>query len=196
MTDHKELIAEARNHAKLFPSNDGSALRIRSLADALEESERERDALTATLERVRGVIDRDVEVLANLDPAELKHILNSAPPVARPLPDREALVDVLLRTKKAELDAAFEEAVAARNECREVDPRRSITVVADAVLAAIETAPVVSDDTEWEYQCRVPGFSWSPCGSEGTAKYCPTGTTEFRRRTRVGPWVAIEKGGE
>lgn len=173
--DNKELIAEARqavlsmDYARAYQYG-----LVGRLADALEESERERDGalramnthscgesaeasyrrtlkaeaerdtLAATLERVRsllGELDLDsgrVTAPGTAWGSILREALAlaSAPSVARPIPDREAIARAL-----AEVDREVD-----------LDPHvPDFLPYADAVLAAIGTTPVVSDDTEWEY---------------------------------------------
>lgn len=108
------------------------------------------------------------------DDVKARDVLDSAPPVTRALPDREALIEV----------AEGVDIIREKGETRTYPTR-----ILDAVLAAIETAPVVSDDTEWEYRCNFPGLGWVAC-PDGRDCIYPS------RRRSVGPWVAVEKGGE
>lgn len=148
-----------------------------TIAEQLEVMTAQRDALAATLERVRsrlGELDLDsgrVTAPGTAWGSILREALAlaSAPPVSRPLPDREA-------------------------------------------LAAIETAPVVSDDTEWEYTVGFVNHDGRVIAQdpEDTTEslveargwvedYIETGTFDNAivvGKPMVSPWVAIEKGGE
>lgn len=142
MSDVRQLIAEARGYRG--QDEYGLVDLAHRLADALEDTERlrreasaeeRRNAMAATLERVREVV---VDALANADDsgigwdaevsAEALHeILDSAPSVARPLPDREALARTIFDAWQGHgFDAEFEY------------QKPEWLEVADAVLVAIE----------------------------------------------------------
>lgn len=191
------LIAEARSDEP----TDWQALAWH-LADALEAAIEGRDALAATLERVRGVAEESMAatgepdgtaewaVGVNYARSQILGLLDSAPSVARALPDRDEafrrFVDSFNGDEAGEIDLVWSVlgdtgwAMRGGNDVR---------AVFDKVLAAIETAPVVSDDTEWESQCKAPGEEWRDCVAPGCGN-------PRRKRVPAGPWVAIEKGGE
>lgn len=159
------------------------------LANALSFAVAERDVLAGILEQVRALRDDLLPHLNRLDGGSsvevvrvvqrLNEALDSAPSVARARPatafDREAVRRVIAGRATILNDHQVDELV-------------------DAVLAAFGSAPVVSDDTEWEYR-RVDRngrpilyavFDQMPLLDEGYSA----------ERRSIGPWVAIEKGGE